>query len=58
MTASCPAALEPATASLVRTVNPTLFTPTDLAQRRAQNNAFVTRVLNQRTLWLIGKNEH
>ena len=47
-------ALEPATAALGRTVNPTLYTLDDLAQRRAQGNAFVTRVLNQPKLWLIG----
>lgn len=50
-------ALEPATAALGRTVNPTLYTPDDLAQRRAQDNAFVTRVLNQPKLWLIGNDE-
>lgn len=50
-------ALEPATAALGRTVNPTLYTPDDLAQRRAQDNAFVTRVLDQPKLWLIGNDE-
>lgn len=50
-------ALEPATAALGRTVNPTLYTPNDLAQRRAQDNSFVTRVLNQPKLWLIGNDE-
>ena len=50
-------ALESATATLGRTVNPTLYTPDDLAQRRAQDNAFVTRVLNQPKLWLIGNDE-
>lgn len=50
-------ALEPATAKLGRTVNPTLYTPDDLAKRRAQDNAFVTRVLDQPKLWLIGNDE-
>ena len=50
-------ALEPATAALGRTVNPTLYTPDDLAQRRAQDNAFVTRVLDKPKLWLIGNDE-
>jgi len=38
-------------------VNPTLYTPDDLAQLRAQDNAFVTRVLNQPKLWVIGNDE-
>ncbi|WP_076510571.1 transcriptional regulator [Pseudacidovorax sp. RU35E] len=50
-------ALESATATLGRTVNPTLYTPGDLARRRAQDNAFVTRVLGQPKLWLIGSDE-
>ncbi|MEP6720193.1 MAG: transcriptional regulator [Variovorax sp.] len=50
-------ALERATATLGRTVNPTLYTPADLAQRRAQDNAFVARVLDQPKIWLIGNDE-
>ena len=50
-------ALETATAALGRTVNPTLYTPDELAQRRLQDNAFVTRVLNKPKLWLIGNEE-
>lgn len=50
-------ALEPATAKLGRTMNPTLYTPDELAKRRAQDNAFVTRVLDQPKLWLIGNDE-
>ena len=49
--------LELATVTLGRTVNPTLYTPADLAQRRAQNNAFVVRVLDQPKIWLIGNDE-
>lgn len=50
-------ALEPATVTLGRTVNPTLYTPGDLAQRSAQDNAFVVRVLDQPKIWLIGNDE-
>ena len=50
-------ALEAATATLGRTVNPTLYTPDDLAQRRAQDNAFVARVLDQPKIWLMGDDE-
>lgn len=50
-------ALEAATQTLGRTVNPTLYTPDDIAKRIAQDNAFVTRVLQQPTVWLIGNQE-
>ncbi|RYF62996.1 MAG: transcriptional regulator [Comamonadaceae bacterium] len=50
-------ALEAATQTLGRTVNPTLYTPQDIAKRIEQDNAFVTRVLQQPTVWLIGKQE-
>ena len=50
-------ALEAATQTLGRTVNPTLYTPADIAKRIAQDNAFVTRVLQQPTIWLIGQQE-
>ena len=50
-------ALEAATATLGRMVNPTLYTPDDLAQRRTQDNAFVTRILSQPKIWLIGNDE-
>jgi hypothetical protein len=42
-------ALETATASLGRSVNPTLYSPSDIAKRRAQDSAFVTRVLASRS---------
>lgn len=51
------AALEPATTKLGRRVNPTVYTRAELARRIANGNAFVTRVLQQPTLWLIGS-EH
>jgi predicted nucleotidyltransferase len=50
-------ALEAATQTLGRTVNPTLYTPEEIARRTLQDNAFVTRVLQQPTVWLIGKQE-
>ena len=50
-------ALEAAAARLGRAVNPTVYTHADLAKRRQNGNAFVTRVLEQPKLWLIGS-EH
>lgn len=50
-------ALEAATRTLGRTVNPTLYSPEEIARRILQDNAFVTRVLQQPTVWLIGKQE-
>lgn len=47
-------ALETAGARLGRTVNPTIYTRKELARRRTEDNAFVTRVLAQPKLWLIG----
>ena len=47
-------ALESATTQLGRKVNPTLYTPEDITKRMAQDNAFVTRVLQQPKIWLIG----
>ena len=47
-------ALEGATVQLGRKVNLTLYTPEDITKRMAQDNAFVTRVLQQPKIWLIG----
>ena len=47
-------ALESATIQLGRKVNPALYTPDDIAKRMAQDNAFITRVLQQPKIWLIG----
>jgi predicted nucleotidyltransferase len=47
-------ALEPAAATLGRPINPTVYTPAQLAKRTKQDNAFVTRVLKQPKIWLIG----
>jgi predicted nucleotidyltransferase len=51
------AALEPAAGSLARPVNPTIYTPAELATRSMHDNAFVTRVLQQPKIWLIGSEE-
>ena len=48
------AALEDSTNRLGRKVNPTVYPPQELAKRRKQGNAFVTRVLAQPKIWLIG----
>jgi predicted nucleotidyltransferase len=50
-------ALENATTQLGRKVNPTLYTPDDIAKRLAQDNSFITRVLQQPKIWLIGTEE-
>ena len=46
--------LEVAGVSLGRPVNPTIYTSAELARRIGQDNAFVTKVLQQPKLWLIG----
>jgi predicted nucleotidyltransferase len=50
-------ALESASTSLGRKVNPTLYTPVEITRRRQQDNAFVTRALQQPKIWLIGTEE-
>jgi predicted nucleotidyltransferase len=47
-------ALEGATVSLGRKVNPTLYTPADWTKRIEQDSAFVTRVGQQPKIWLLG----
>jgi predicted nucleotidyltransferase len=46
--------LEEASAQLGRKVAPTVYSPKELARRVRQDNVFVTRVLEQPKLWLIG----
>lgn len=46
--------LEEAGARLGRKVNPTIYTPIELAKRIKQKNAFATRVVAQKKLWVIG----
>ena len=48
------ATLEDASARLGRKVAPTIYSPKELSRRGKQDNAFVTRVLAQSKLWLIG----
>ena len=50
-------ALEGATVSLGRKVNPTLYTIADWTKRMEQDSAFVTRVWQQPKIWLIGNEE-
>ena len=50
-------ALESATVTLSRKINPTLYTPVDVAKRLQQDNAFVTRVWQQPKISLIGHEE-
>ena len=47
-------ALEQATTQLGRKVSPTIYSSKELAKRAKGENAFVTRVLAQPKLWLIG----
>ncbi|MGK6306413.1 transcriptional regulator [Variovorax sp. DT-64] len=47
-------ALEAASQSLGRAVNPTILTRRDLAKRVNAKDAFVTRVLEQPKIWIIG----
>lgn len=46
--------LEPVSAHVARVVNPTLFTTSELESRLQRRNAFLTRVLDQPKLWVIG----
>lgn len=48
------AVLHPLTGQLGREINPTLYSRTELAKRIEAGNAFVTRILEQPKLWLIG----
>jgi predicted nucleotidyltransferase len=48
------AALEEASTRLGRKIAPTIYSPKELARRVKQDNSFVTRVLEQPKLWLIG----
>lgn len=47
-------ALEVASVSLGRKINPTLYTPCDWAKRIEQDSAFVTRIWQQPKIWLLG----
>jgi predicted nucleotidyltransferase len=47
-------ALERAAKQLGRPVNPTVYTAAEFAKRTSGENAFVTRVLEQPKIWIIG----
>jgi predicted nucleotidyltransferase len=47
-------ALEGAARQLGRTANPTVYTRAEFDQRRREENAFVTRMLEQPKLWILG----
>lgn len=47
-------ALEHVSAQIGRKVAPTIYSSTELSERVKQDNAFVTRVLAQPKVWLIG----
>jgi predicted nucleotidyltransferase len=46
--------LEKAEESLRRKINPTLYTPKELAKKLSKENAFVKRVLDSPKIWVIG----
>lgn len=48
-------ALESAGNALGRQVNPTLYTRGEFQRRLSQDNAFVTRVMQQPKIWLMGQ---
>jgi predicted nucleotidyltransferase len=47
-------ALEAASSALGRTVNPTLLSRQDFARRRSEKESFLTRVLEQPKVWIMG----
>lgn len=47
-------ALATASAKLGREINPTIFTPADMEAHRRDGKSFVTRVLAQPKLWILG----
>jgi predicted nucleotidyltransferase len=50
-------ALERVTCAVGRKVNPTVYTATEFSKRAGTENAFVTRVLEQPKLWVIGSED-
>lgn len=51
------ATLERVSTKLGRTINPTVYTRTQLARRIKQGAAFATRILKQPKVWLIGSED-
>ena len=50
-------ALERVTPSAGRKVNPTVYTAAEFSKRAGNENAFLTRVLEQPKLWVFGSND-
>ena len=50
-------ALERVTRAVGRKVNPTVYTTAEFSRRTRTENAFVTRVLEQPKLWVIGSDD-
>jgi hypothetical protein len=46
--------LEHAAAALGRAVNPTLYSFAEFESRRMRKNVFLSRVLDQQRLWVVG----
>lgn len=51
------AALEAASQTLGRTINPALYTAADFQARQQGDNAFINLVMQQPKIWLIGQKE-
>jgi predicted nucleotidyltransferase len=51
-------ALERVTRTMGRKVNPTVYTSAEFSKRARSKNAFVTRVLEQPKLWVIGSEDN
>jgi predicted nucleotidyltransferase len=50
-------ALEQVTRTVGRQINPTVYTATEFSKRAGTEDAFVTRVLEQPKLWVIGSDD-
>jgi predicted nucleotidyltransferase len=50
-------ALDTASQTLGRTINPALYTASDFKARQLGDNAFINRVMQQPKIWLIGQEE-
>ena len=51
------AVLERVTRSVGRNINPTVYTGAEFSKRARTDNAFVTRVLEQPKLWIVGSED-
>jgi predicted nucleotidyltransferase len=49
--------LEDPSRKLGREVNPTVYTSTEFSQRKREGNTFLTRVLEQPKIWIIGDDD-